>query len=229
MHRFFSEAKQDDRFLILDESDQKHILKVLRLQPGEKVEIVHEGRLYLAERTTSVPADFRLISELPVNKDHAEITLIQGYPKGQKLQDILMHGTEIGITHFVISEMKRSVAEGAERKTERFQKIVREAAKQSRSLHIPDVRVQKLQEIDFSIYDMVLFFYEESTQKLDIAIREGHIALVIGPEGGFSEEEANYLRSLPNAREARLGKRILRTETAALVAAAIIRDRLGDL
>lgn len=228
MHRFFCEERAAELFTIRDASENKHIEKVLRLQLGERVELVHQGELFLTELIDVAPARFKWIETLPVQEEPVEITLIQGYPKGQKLQEIIRHGTEIGVNHFIIVEMERSVSEGALRKSERFQRIAHEAAKQSKSLIIPRVEVRSLTEIDFTYYDRVLFFYEESEQKLECSNR-GRIAIVIGPEGGFSPKEVTFLRALPNCQEARLGKRILRTETASLVAVAIIRDRLGDL
>lgn len=230
MHRFFADEKRDQQLIVTDRDDVKHLQKVIRLRPGDTVELVYQGRLFQArlhEITQEVVFDE--LTFLDESNETIEINLIQGMPKGQKMSDILMHGTEVGIDHFIITPMDRSVAASDPGKRERYERIVKDASKQSKRYRIPKIDFEDFSKIDFECYDRVYFFYEGSDQPLAVVPKDHSIAIVIGPEGGFSDEEVAHLRQLPRVIEASLGQRILRTETAGLVAAAIIRHRLETM
>lgn len=229
MHRFFADEKQADELVLSQPEDVHHAVKVLRLRPGEAVEVVYQGALYQSKVTAlAQTVRFGNLTPVPAPADQAALSLIQGFPKGSKINDILMHGTECGINHFILTQMERSVAKLDEKRLERYQRIVKDAARQSKQLALPTIQFQNLGEIDFSVYDTVYFFYEDTTAPLSVAPDDDSIAVIIGPEGGFSPAEVDFLNRLPNVRQVSLGPRIYRTETAGLIACAIIRHRLEN-
>lgn len=227
MHRFFADDRQADQLIIHDRDDVKHLQKVLRLKVGDQVELVYQAGLYLGQIVQSAQSvHCQVIETLDQANDPYHVSLIQGLPKGQKLSDILQHGTEVGVDQFIICQMDRSVPKLDLAKQSRYQRIVKDASKQSKRLTIPEVQLMDFAALDLSVYDRVYFFYEDSTAPLQVSRTDHRIAIIIGPEGGFSQAEVDRLRQLTNVQEASLGRRILRTETAGLVASAIIRQRL---
>jgi 16S rRNA (uracil1498-N3)-methyltransferase len=155
------------------------------------------------------------------------VTIFQGYQKGDKMEDIIKHGTELGAYQFYPTMMKRSIVKIDEKKKvsklERFNKIAKEAAEQSYRDILPKVvDIIDLKKIDFSSYDYKILCFEESAKQNENSNFKNiikklkmndKVAVVIGPEGGIDESEVKYLESkgfIPCA----LGPRILRTETA---------------
>lgn len=245
MNRFYTsrfessdQGEQGSRLIttIDDAQDVKHLVKVLRLGPGDQVEICDgKGKEYLgtierAEQNQvvlSLEALTQVQRELP-----AEITLFQGIPKGQKWEYLVQKSVEAGIHHIVPVAMVRSVSkvseEKSDKKTDRWQKIADEAAKQAKRgvlpvFHSPLSFKEALgQQKD---YDLVLIAYENESQTLlkDLAhqvLAAKRIAIWIGPEGGIDEKEVDALSALGTTIT--LGKRILRTETAPVVLLAQI-------
>ena len=158
-------------------------------------------------------------------------------PKSDKLETVVQKAVELGVNQIVpvISErcISRPDAKSVAKKRERLQKIANEAAKQSGRGVLPTVEnaltfkecCSRLSDFDISI-----LFYELGGEPLtELGIKDcGRIAILIGPEGGFSKEEADT--ALKNgAKAATLGKRILRTETAPLAALTGIMLLSGNL
>ena len=178
-------------------------------------------------------------SELPV-----EVTIVQGLPKGDKFEYILQKGTELGASRFIPFQAKRSIVvwdkKKMAKKQNRFEKIVKEASEQSHRSILPKVDdvvdLQQLLEISES-YDMCVFAYEEEAKKdsyrsfatilkrMEYGMR---MMVCIGPEGGFSDDEAVKLME-HGFRPIRLGPRILRTETASLYALSSISYHFEEL
>lgn len=240
MHRFFflTENKIEDQVTIIGE-DCVHMQRVLRLQVGGKVELcdgfAHE---YLAKIESITKQAIVLKIELERESEtepSSFITLFQGYPKGSKLETILQKGTEIGISEFKpfysqFCDVKPSKTE----KNDRYQRILYEAAKQCKRGIIPKFQApisfkQLCEEIiDF---DCVIVAYEseKNLNLRDISLpKRKRIALIVGPEGGFSEQEIAQLIE-KNAKVVTLGKRILRTETAGIVLGTLVLYELGDM
>ena len=162
-------------------------------------------------------------------------SIIQGYPKKDKLEDIIQHGTELGVSEIIPTIMKRSVFKLEEKKKEskrfRFMKIAKEAAEQSNRDRIPIIGdIQYLNQIDFSSYTVKLVCYEEEAKHANQSrLKEivsslkpnDRIAIVVGPEGGIAEEEIAFLKEngfIPVS----LGKRILRTETVVFYCLSVL-------
>lgn len=161
-------------------------------------------------------------TELPVF-----VSIFQGYPKGDKMEEIIKHGTELGAKEIIPTFMKRSIVKLEEKKInsklERFRKIAKEAAEQSYRDSIPNIpSIPYLKTIDFSSFDVKIVCYEESAKNGELKAFKSiisnlsenmRVACVIGPEGGIDDAELEYLKALGFIPCA-LGPRILRTETA---------------
>ncbi|MBI4733562.1 MAG: 16S rRNA (uracil(1498)-N(3))-methyltransferase [Rubrobacteridae bacterium] len=231
--RFF--ADRPVRFSVaITGTDAHHIRDVLRLHIGETIEVVDSNgdvfdieiiAIGPDEVTGKVVGRYEVVGSLP------EVYLFQSLPKAGKLDTIIRQVTEIGADGIFpfISERAISKVEGekAGKKLERWQKIATEAAKQSHRTIIPRVNAvlswkQALDELRG--FDLVVLFWEEETLKLPFEVLDSkaqRIAVVIGPEGGFSEKEARELIGM-GARVVSMGDSILRVETAAPVAIALV-------
>jgi 16S rRNA (uracil1498-N3)-methyltransferase len=223
--------------------DRRHyLLHVLRLAEGSSLEVFDgSGRAFDA-RVASVDADaVRLVlGEARHAPPARQVHILQGLPKGDKLEWVLQKGTELGATAFHPVATARSVVKleprRAEERTARWSKIVEEAARQCRRNDVPTVHVPRpLVEAARSLAQgttLLVLDEEESAVPLGEAFRScapgAPVALVVGPEGGLDRDEVSALRAL-GARPVTLGRRILRTETAALAALAVLAHLDGEL
>lgn len=247
MHKFFIDENHIyDNYAEITGDDVKHIYKVLRLKTEDKVYINNcKGKEYIGEITeiTKQSVSLKIIEEVQVNNESpVEVYLFQGLPKSSKLELIIQKSTELGvkeitpiITNRVLSAIKNIDKES--KKIERWNKIALEACKQCKRTLIPIIN--EITEFDRAInllkeMDLVLVPYENAEnygiKKVmnDIKSDVSKIGIVIGPEGGFEEEEINRLKEI-EAKIITLGPRILRTETAGLVAISLLMYELGDL
>lgn len=244
MHRFFVDKEQiiDDTIEIIG-PDVKHIRDVLRLRVGEEVEISSEGFTYISKieslEKSKVIASI-LDKSKGINEPPIEIILYQGLAKGSKMDVIIQKGTEVGIKTFYPLATSRSIVKindikKEQSKVERWNTIADGAAKQSKRDLIPKVEnVISFKDMINLLKDAenIIVPYEDEKAngiKCDLQNITGNkIHLIIGPEGGFDPSEIEKLKEL-GASIVTLGPRILRTETAGLVAAAVILYELGDL
>ena len=232
MHRFFTTEIQENTAVVRGD-DVKHIAKVLRLRAGDVVQLC-DGRGNECDAViASIAPDAVAFSTQPWMKARSEpevsVTLFQCLPKAGKMETIIQKCVELGISAFVPVQSERCVVvlkPPYEGRIERWQRVSEEAAKQSRRGVIPQVNLPvSLGKLDFSAFDTVLVAFEnEHAVSLKAALREGcgtRIAIVIGPEGGFSDAEIETLTG-KGARSVSLGTRILRTETAGMAMLAQI-------
>ena len=295
MDRFFIRQEISQSTFIENQEDVKHISKVLRLRVNDKIEVVDSNeKEYLCEiiAISKDSVEYKVIEEVAIKRElGVQIKVYQGVPKGQKLDLIAQKLTEIGVYSITPVEFKRCVSsikeEKEDKKIARLQRIIYEAAKQSKRNHIPkiespmtfkelvkelksntinivfyeceeekeDKKIARLQRIIYeaakqskrnhipkiespmTFKELVkelksntinIVFYEceeENNLKsyfasLDLSKVES-IGVIVGPEGGITPEEIELLES-NGCKVLTLGARILRTETAAVVASAII-------
>ena len=211
----------------------KHIARVLRLRAGDAVQLCDGNGRECDAVIRSVSSDAVVFQTEPWRAAETEpcvsITLFQCLPKAGKMETIIQKCVELGACGFVPVQSERCVVvlkPPYEGRIERWQRVSEEAAKQSRRGIIPKVLPPiALDKLDFSGYDTVFAAYEnEHTVSLKTALREHcgtRIAIVIGPEGGFSDAEIETLIR-KGARSVSLGTRILRTETAGMAMLAQI-------
>lgn len=235
-HFFLEEKPQINQEVLLSKKDSDHLQRVLRAKRGKVLSLAYEGETYKGVFQGVDQGLARVFVQETIDKeiDTKDLILCQGVPKGQKLEEILMHCTEIGVDAFYPVQMDRSISNLRQKydtKKPRYQKIVEEAAKQSNRKHIPLVgNLLSFKEI-FNLIeenDLCIACYENE-DKVDLEDLNlssyKRVFYIIGPEGGFSPEETDYLKQ-EGALSVSLGRRILRTETAGIVAGYVIRRKL---
>ena len=236
--KFFVSPDQIREDQILITEDAHHIAHVLRMKPGDSL-VVCDGQGTDFQTTIESISDQAVVCNIETKalsqaEPDIHITLFQGLPKSDKLEWILQKGTELGVSAFVPVEMQRSVArieaKKEDRKTERLQKIIEAAAKQSARGVIPVVeRACRLEQViaRMAQYDLFLVPYEGALDRplkgvLEaLSVRPKKVAILIGPEGGIDPAEVEKLVQ-NGAVTVGLGQRILRTETAGPVAASLL-------
>ena len=215
---------------------KRHLQTVLRLQPGDKIQLFN-GAGQVATSILREGSEVELQGVVDYPPPLCSLILIQGLPKGDKLELILQKGTELGVNKFYLTTMERSVgllkSNRKQKRLERWQKIIQEAARQSRQYHLPQLTADtSLTEALSTVEaDLKLLLWEESAEPLEEVLPQlppQRIAVVVGPEGGISQQEADQAKS-EGYRAVSLGPRILRTETAGLAIMAILQYLYGDL
>ncbi len=241
MPRFFVRNGQiEEKQVAIVGDDAHHISRALRMAAGEHIIVCDEsGREY--DCTLSVFSDDRVIALIDRERESTNepcfyAHLFQGLPKGDKLDLIIQKSVECGVSEVTTFESEfciaKAKADSEEKKLERRQRIALEAAKQCGRGAVP--KINKTINYDSMIklaqdYDIVLFCYEgegtlpigEHLKRLPTDKKAPRIAVIVGPEGGFSESEAKRAAALGFAM-CGLGKRILRTETASIFALCCI-------
>lgn len=245
MHRFFIPRLYSEEMYI-EGVDARHISKVLRMQPQDKLQIVSDDGVSAVAEITAIDSErvyVRCLEKLAESHEtRVKLVLAQGLAKGEKMDFIIQKAVEMGACSVVPVAMEHSVVrlEGvkAAKKIERWQKIAESAAKQSKRDIIPQVQsvqnmAQMLANNDCST--KIIAYECEDKVSLKTALQKAEadggisdLLLIIGPEGGISERELEEARKA-GAVPVSLGRRILRAETAGLVAISAIFYETGDL
>lgn len=236
MYKFFISQKQiDGEIATITGEDVNHIVNVLRLKQLDKLILCNkdEGKSYISEITQIEKAYIfcKILEKISeTTESNVNIDLFQGLPKADKMEYIIQKTTEIGIKNIYPVNLERCIvkldSKAEVKKIDRWQKIAEVAAKQSKRDIIPEIKnVINLKNIcqNAKKYDIILIAYENENKitiknvlkSLDKS-KKINIGIVIGPEGGLSENEVSELMEV-GAKSVSLGKRILRTETAPLV------------
>lgn len=245
MHKFFvSKDNIVGNKCTIEGDDVKHIYKVLRLKEGEKISINNcEGKEYIGKlidiNKKEVIID--ILEEVELNNEsNIKVHLFQGMPKSTKMDLIAQKNTELGIMSItpIITERVVVKNDSEFKKVDRWNRIALEACKQSKRSLIPTINTPiEFKELLIKIknMDLIVVPYENKEgygiKKLINDVRNTevkNIAIIIGPEGGFEEEEILKLEEI-GAHIVTLGPRILRTETAGFVALSLLMYELGDL
>ncbi len=244
MRRLFIPGTLED-IIEIKGPDAHHLMHAMRAKAGQEFVVVdgssHVGRVELLS-FTSETVTAKLIERLSNNTESPiDIVLAQCLPKGDKMELIVQKSVELGITAIRPLKSRNSVVRYDEKKAadkqNRWQKIVNEAAKQCGRTEIPEVFpiIELTKWLDgLTLNDdlALIFCYEnEANYNLKACLKDlkaRQVILLIGPEGGFSLEEAELLLS-KGAKSVSLGPRILRAETAAIAAMSIIQYELGDI
>lgn len=240
MANFFVEKDEFLRDPVQISGDEaNHMIKVLRMKEGESLTLFDgEGNCIdgvidkIENKTVFVKAVKRYASE---TEPELKITLFQGIPKNPKMDLIIQKATELGVTRIVPVNTKRIVAKiDKDAKIERLQKIAYEAAKQCGRAYVP--KVDSPVSFDEAINCMIqmdgaIIPYEcEKDGRIGDWVKCGMktLGILIGPEGGFEENEVKKAEEA-GVKRVTLGKRILRTETAGLIASALCLYIAGDM
>ena len=231
MQRYF--ATRNKNQIILGDGDVHHLLHVMRARINDEIEAVIEGKLYSGIIKSLNPLNIEINYEIPLDSElPCPVTLFFALAKGDKIEFVIQKATELGVSRIVLVKTERCVTkfsdEDFRRKLERFNKISKEASEQSHRLVIPEiVGVIDIKNIPSDLLaDHNLLAYEKEAGQTSSFLEQVNdktsYAIMIGPEGGFSNEEVNLLTSKYHFELVSLGKRILRTETAAVYALSVL-------
>lgn len=247
MYRFFVSPEQllQEPIRISGE-DYNHIHNVLRMKTGEEVLVTDQGeKEYLCEiadyDSDAQAVLLRVVDVFGNNRElPARIVLFQGYPKGDKMEQIVQKAVELGVAEIVPVMMKRCVVKldekKAAKKIERLNGVALSAAKQSKRGRIPEVKpaMNMEQAIQYAqSLDSIIVPYEsaegmEYSKKVIDEITDGRsIGIFIGPEGGFEPSEIEKIEAV-GGKVISLGHRILRTETAGMVVLSLLMFGLEE-
>ena len=229
MQRYFAKDKVDNKIELLD-SDMYHMKKVMRMNVNDNVEVIYDKKLYLCKITNNY--EIEIINEIEENNElDIDITIAIGMVKEQKFDLILQKLTELGVKEIIPLIMERSIVKldnsKINKKLERWNLICKEASEQSKRNIVPKVIapmiIKELVKLD---YDKKLIcsvkqrenFINSYLQHKEKCVR---IIVVIGPEGGVSNNEEQFLNE-NGFVSISLGSRVLRVETAAIYVASVI-------
>ena len=233
MHRLFVAPEALQAAVVVISGDAFHHLSVLRLRLGDEILLLDGGgrlgRGVLRQVSRSA-AQAEVLKRWEEKEELLPLRLLQGLPKGEKFEWLLEKGVELGISTFTPVSSERSQTRGE--KSSRWQRIIQEAARQSRRPLLPVLEELRPlpQALQQTTEALRLMLWEEGSLPLNAALPQdspASCALLVGPEGGFSAVEAQAAVAagfIPVS----LGKRILRTETAGMAVAAVLQNRYGD-
>ncbi len=240
-HRFFVSPDSISNTVVKFTSAQAHQLReVLRMRVGDKIVVLdnvgNEYRVVLNHVARDLAQGEMLEKRAATGEPRTEIILYQALLKGDKFEWVLQKGTEIGIAAFLPVASERSVQEVGKNKFARWTQIVTEAAEQAGRGKIPALYAHQPLTHALSSAKLhgglsLMAWEQENARDLKSVLEASDankIHLFIGPEGGFSEMEIEDARK-KRAEIITLGSRILRAETAGLVAASAIFFARGDL
>lgn len=250
MPKFFikTENLKENEEIWITGRDVNHIKNVLRKKIDDKINICNSDTQKNYECVIKNIEENKIVCKIlyevkSLAESNINITIFQGLPKADKMELIIQKATELGVKIIVPVITKRTVIKlkdkDKQNKVDRWQKIAEVAAKQSGRDIIPTIEnIINIANIKFDEFDKIFVLYENE-EKISIKDEieqlkndnkeELNIGIVIGPEGGFAENEIEQLRLNQNVSVVTLGKRILRTETVALVVSGILMYELGDL
>lgn len=250
MPKFFikTENLKENEEIWITGRDVNHIKNVLRKKIDDKINICNSDTQKNYECVIKNIEENKIVCKIlyevkSLTESNINITIFQGLPKADKMELIIQKATELGVKTIVPVITKRTVIKlkdkDKQNKVDRWQKIAEVAAKQSGRDIIPTIEnIINITNIKFDEFDKIFVLYENE-EKISIKDEieqlkndnkeELNIGIVIGPEGGFAENEIEQLRLNQNVSVVTLGKRILRTETVALVVSGILMYELGDL
>jgi 16S rRNA (uracil1498-N3)-methyltransferase len=251
MHRFFVAPDVLERRPIVLSGEQAHqIRRVLRMRPGERATLLdNRGWAYEACLVSYGDSDarFEIVRRwAATGEPRIHITLYQAVLKGERFGWALQKGTEVGVSRFVPVVCERNVVDdlsAAEQKRDRWDRIIQEAAEQSGRARLPVLAPARTFETVVQVVSpgstasgplRLMLWEEEGSTALRQALAGcnfaggARIEVLVGPEGGFTAAEADLAKQW-GALKVTLGPRILRAETAGVVAAAAILYEAGEM
>lgn len=222
--------------LTLGTDESRHIAKVLRAQPGQRVDIFDGcGRQARSEVVSCMPGAvvLRLVERVDIPPERPQLTLIQALPKGQKMDFVIQKAVEIGAHRIQPASTLRVEVHPREIKINRWQRIAQEASRQCEAAWKSEVfePVPLLDALRQAPGSVLMAHVDSNAQPLRevLGSMREHLpetlAICVGPEGGFAPEELAAATKL-GVQPVSLGSRILRTETAGLFALSVIRHAL---
>lgn len=236
MQRYFGQIISGQ--VLLGDDDIFHLTKVMRARLHDQFEVVSDERVFLCEVSGFKPLTIEVKKEIKENHElKNQVILIAAMVKGEKMDLILQKATELGVSEIVLLSTERTIVKikpaEKELKLERYRRILKEAAEQCKRTKIPMLyRVLDMKNIKDVDAQVKMIAYEEesgATESFNSIVRsikdKQKVAIVVGPEGGFSREEVDIAIDA-GYKPVSLGKRILRAETASFYALSVIANHL---
>ena len=225
MHQFLVESLQVES-PVLSDKELQHAKNSLRIRDGEQIRLTDgNGGLAIAEFGDQL----EVIEKWQVPPVEPLIHVVQALAKGDRDELAVQTSTELGARRFTPWQAERSIIRWNEQKAikgvQRWQAIATEAMKQSHQAWIPEVR-EFSKNLDFEISGQLIVLDPDAKQALTSLEFSNELTLVVGPEGGISDAELDYL-SARGAVKASLGNSVFRTSTAAPAAISTIRTLVG--
>ncbi len=230
--RFYvSPADVKGNVAILGEEESRHIRKVLRLKDGDSIELFNgNGVIYkgIINNTSSKKTEVMLSEDRLVPYDsRLKISLLQAVPKSKKMDIVIRMGTELGVSEFMPVISKRCEIIPPKRQVSlvnRWKATVLHSCKQCKRAYLPEIRNPKSPEEAFKVEAELKIIFSEIQSQPQIPVRKNisSVALAIGPEGGWTDEELE-IAVKKGFKICSLGPRTLRTETAGASALSIIQ------
>lgn len=246
MHHFFVEpSKIQGNHIFIDGPDVNHIRNVLRMNPGEEVNVTDgSGEKVYRCAIASIGEDKVELNIMWAQEKGMElpskIYLFQGLPKSDKMELIIQKAVELGVYEIIPMATARAVVKldqkKAAAKVKRWQAISESAAKQSKRLLIPEVKepvkfseaLKLASDLDVRLIPYELAEGMDGTRRIIQSVKPGQsVAVFIGPEGGFEEAEVELAKEA-GFQAITLGRRILRTETAGMTVLSILMYQLEE-
>lgn len=230
MQQYFAKSRKDNT-MYLKESDLNHISRVMRMKENDKIIVVHDESSYVC----SLNKDLLSCEIVDVFKDNEKYPMFLVYVpflQDDKMSYIFKHGTELGITDFVVVEYERCKyklpKKDYEKKLLRWNKIIKEASEQSYRIHKPNLeKIISVKDIEsIANVNIVCSLDKTDVKKICKVLTTENcndtISLVFGPEGGLSKNEEDVLSDKGFVKTS-LGNDVLRTETVPLMIASILK------
>ena len=232
--RFFVDKINDT--VTIDGEEFRHAVNVLRIKEGDEIILLdNSGYEYICTVDKINKKDFiAKVKEkfLSQNEPKTKVALLTGYLKGDKTELVVQKAVELGISKITVFNSKFCSAYMNDNKLARLNKVAVESAKQCKRAISPTVdyvdNFEKALEL-YKDYDNKLFACEFAKEsEVDFKSINGSTVIVVGSEGGFSQEEFEISKNL-DYKTIFLGNRILRAETACISLCAITMNSLGEL
>lgn len=230
MQQYFAKNKKDNTFILNDE-DYNHIKNVMRMKEHEKIIVVYNDKSYICSLNKDyLSANIEEVFKENNNKN--DLTIYVPLLQEDKLSYIFKHGTELGVTKFIVVQYEhckyKLPKKDFEKKLIRWNKIIKEASEQSYRINKPLLNdIIEVKNIESNANVNILCSLDKTDVKnickvLTKDTSKGTINLVFGPEGGLSKNEEDIISSKGFIKTS-LGEGILRTETVPLMIASIVK------
>jgi 16S rRNA (uracil1498-N3)-methyltransferase len=231
---FIDQPLQLNQTINLDPSIVFHLSKVLKMKPNAVIRLINQQGQGYFSRLNQTCTQALTIEPIDMQKDmFHEVTLIMALIKKERFEWTIQKATELGVHRIVLLETSRCVVrlttKEVEKKLQRYHTIAKEAAEQSHRLTIPQIlgpiKIKQLSDYRANI-NYLLYEKTNPNNKLYLPQSSSSVSVVIGPEGGFSEDEVEQIEKF-GFKQASLTHRILRSETAAIMACVLCGGQDG--
>jgi 16S rRNA (uracil1498-N3)-methyltransferase len=233
MQRYFIDKIPSDLHILLQDNDFHHIKHVMRFSIGDLIVVCDDKVCYECQIESFDSSSCSVIGQLKLEsiEKNFQIDIAQGLIRRERFEYMIQKATELGVDTIIPMQSQFSIVKIDDKKrknkVDRWQKIAKEASEQSHRSNLAKVSdIQSLETLPFDQYDCILVAYEKENQSTNLkqVLQDKYqrILAIIGPEGGLSYKEIEFLSKQTNVHLVGLGQRILRSETASSYLLSVI-------